>query len=549
MAMMIKPGSTDAHARVCVAMLISTLGFLQIPSTASSIASSPLPTVRLSDHALLQITSQRQGQGDNVKLLDEKSSAGVNKSWGKEAIQEEDLVEERTKQFPSTDSRYVTQPTVPPAPTRHGLAIGVGFDARRADFWSFRGNYPLDFFSDDIPTSCFLEEPCSTAVVKKSRNFNTRNRWQQAYVQTFGIDIQGGGLGGTAGFGMEIGQNFNNGWSRNGEILWSSITKTQKCYQLRSSCLTNPVFMSGSARALLDQLPLNSTAADAMRIWAVSFVQNFGTHVAVKSSHGAMLQATSSTNSHCKWSSSCRTLAARARVGFLNHVDLEATFNSSGCTSSLPCEESTEVECTAVGGDPATSRGLCGAQVGEDQIIDFLASGDVQSASTTIGLKLRPMYEVVGQMGFWDQALQIEKATQFYSCKSPFGEWLQHKDGDPFSCQCTLQCKNGGRLNREDCSCDCPGDDVHGFTGEDCSETYGKCVRGSGSSDTPTAFRRACQEDNMCGGIEVSEYCRNTEVCCNRDEGGTCCPLGSTCDCSPRRGRFCECRNSTENLF
>merc|ERR1711874_456603 len=95
------------------------------------------------------------------------------------------------------------------------------------------------------------------------------------------------------------------------------------------------------------------------------------------------------------------------------------------------------------------------------------------------------------------------------------------------------------------CSCKCPGNDDHGYTGQDCSETYGKCVRGAGSSETPTAWGRACVNGNHCGGIEWSETCGNAEVCCNRDEGGICCPFGSSCDCWSWGRRFCQCRSPT----
>jgi len=106
---------------------------------------------------------------------------------------------------------------------------------------------------------------------------------------------------------------------------------------------------------------------------------------------------------------------------------------------------------------------------------------------------------------------------------------------------CLLECQNGGSLDADSCTCACLGDENHGWTGDDCSETYGKCARGEGSSRTPSAKGRACNGDNWCGGIERSETCADTEVCCNRDEGGLCCPSGSTCNCFAAGWRFCQC--------
>lgn len=428
-----------------------------------------------------------------------------------------------------------------------GLSIGVGFDIRRADLWSFRGNYPLDFYADDMPAACFLEEPCSTALEKKTHNFKSGRSWQQSYAREFGIDASVSMDGFTGSFSLGTGNDFQSGWDRDHEIIWSTIAKNQKCYQFRSSCLTNPQHLSDRAQSLLQELPLNKTGDE--RVWAITFIQNFGTHVAVKSSHGSMLQATSSTASTCRWSSACRKLAAKARLGFLQYADVSMGGNSSECQQSSACEEATETACAAVGGDPLTSTGLCDKEVTEEQINSFLESGDMQAGSTTIGLKLRPMAEVVMQMGFWEQGLELEKAMEFYACAPPLFEWRQNEDGTGHSCQCRLQCQNGGVLDPHSCSCTCPGNDNHGSTGSDCSKTYGKCVRGVGASDTSTARGRACVEGNTCGGIERSDHCGNTDVCCNRDEGGICCPFGSTCDCFSNGRRFCECRRPEDGPF
>jgi hypothetical protein len=440
--------------------------------------------------------------------------------------------------------RTLSISTSPSAEARK-LSIGVGFDARRADFWSFRGNYPLDFFSDATPDSCFVEEHCSTATVKHSRSFSSRQSWQQAYVQNFGIELEGGHAGFTGGFGLDNGESRDDSWQRRQEVLWASITRTQKCFQFRINCLTNPDYLSDRARELLEQLPYDTTDAAAMRYWAVLFIQRFGTHIAVHSSHGAMIQATSVTSSKCEWSSACRTMAAEAKLGFLRYADLEANFNHSDCTGHNGCEETAQVACAAVGGDPATTVGLCGPDVAQADLNRWLASGNPETGSSTISLELRPISEVLMQMGFWDQALQMETAAEYYACRASSDATWQQNGEDDHGCQCTVQCMNGGVLDPLSCTCTCPGDETHGFVGPTCEETYGKCVRGVGASDTPSARGRACKEGNMCGGIERTEHCGDADVCCNTDSLGTCCPFGSYCDCD---GRSCLCKTPGDNF-
>merc|ERR1712007_361229 len=52
-----------------------------------------------------------------------------------------------------------------------------------------------------------------------------------------------------------------------------------------------------------------------------------------------------------------------------------------------------------------------------------------------------------------------------------------------FGCQCVRQCANGGVLDVDSCTCKCPGDHRHGWTGPDCREEYGSCQAGDGSTN------------------------------------------------------------------
>merc|ERR1719246_230895 len=289
----------------------------------------------------------------------------------------------------------------------------------------------------------------------------------------------------------------------------------------------------------MDSLPMNGTGETTMRVWQIAFLQNFGTHIALKSSHGAMIQGTASADASCKMSSSCRNFEGCLKMGFLKYVDFKLCAESEDCKRSESCESTFQTACAAIGGDTSLNAPtLCNSD-NEADIDRFLSGGNMSSSDSKIGLTFRSIGEILIQMGFWQVGLHVMKADEFYTCDAPQGAWLP--TGDDHECKCVLECKNGGSLDPNSCTCTCRGNDDHGFTGGDCSGDFGKCVRGVGSSGTPTARGRACVEGNICGGIERSDHCGNTDVCCNRDEGGLCCPWGNTCSCWAH-GRFCQCK-------
>lgn len=433
-------------------------------------------------------------------------------------------------------------PEVAPAGVAPGRGtIGVGYDVPRSDLWSFRGNYIRQFYSDDMPDSCFQEDPCPHTTEKRSYDFTSVKKWSQKYSSHFGIELSGGYKGFKGSITASIGKDFENTWSNERNVSWYYVAKTQKCYQLLASCATNPDYLAPRVRSMLNSLPQNGTDAQTMTVWKLAFLQNFGTHIAVKSSHGALLQGTASADRSCKMSSACRNSEGCLKMSFLEYVDLSLCANISECKNTESCRSTFQTSCVAVGGDPSfTAPQLCNSD-NTEEIDQFLRGGDLTDSSSRISLTFRPVYEILMQMGFWQQGLVVMKADDYYTCHSPQRAWLPAGAANDHECQCVLECQNGGSLDPSACTCTCRADDDHGWTGGDCSEDFGKCVRGVGSSGTPTARGRACVEGNVCAGIERSDVCGNTDVCCNRDEGGLCCPWGSTCNCFALGKRFCQC--------
>merc|ERR1740121_2264790 len=99
-----------------------------------------------------------------------------------------------------------------------------------------------------------------------------------------------------------------------------------------------------------------------------------------------------------------------------------------------------------------------------------------------------------------------------------------------FGCQCARKCENGGVLDVDSCTCKCPGDHRHGWMGPDCREEYGSCQAGDGSTNKEAA--RQCVVKNKCDTFQSKAQCGSTEVCCAAHYGTTCCPFGSSCDCT-----------------
>lgn len=430
------------------------------------------------------------------------------------------------------------------AAVRQGVApgrgtIGVGYDVPRSDLWSWKGNYIRQFYSDDMPDDCFQEDPCPHTTERRTYDFNSVKHWSQKFASKFSIEIGGSAKGLKGSISASIGKEFENTWSNEKNISWYYISKTQKCYQLRSECASNPDYLHPRARSMLNSLPQEGTDSRTMMVWKMAFLQQFGTHVAVKSSHGAMLQGTASADSACKMSSACRNFEGCLKMSFLKAVDFKLCAEMEDCKKSESCESTFQTACVAVGGDANFSATQLCNEDNVDVINQFLSGGDMTKTSSTIGMTFRSVGEILMHMGFWQAGLQVMKADEYYSCSAPQGAWTPR--GADHECKCVLECQNGGLLDSNSCTCTCPADDDHGFTGGDCSMDFGKCVRGVGSSGTPTARGRACVEGNICGGIEETQLCKNTEVCCNRDEAGLCCPFGSTCKCFALGSRRCSC--------
>merc|ERR1711920_538935 len=78
----------------------------------------------------------------------------------------------------------------------------------------------------------------------------------------------------------------------------------------------------------------------------------------------------------------------------------------------------------------------------------------------------------------------LTKANEYHRCRWPYG-WKKTGE-EEHGCKCDLTCQNGGEIDEDSCTCKCPADEFHGWTGVDCSQPFGTCQVGPNSGNQHT---------------------------------------------------------------
>jgi len=422
--------------------------------------------------------------------------------------------------------------------------LGWGRWVARGDYWHMQYPFGENLFNRDMPASCYTEIDCRDTNSFKSQSFNSVETWSEYYSSNLGLEL-GGGMNGISGsIEASLGIDIASEGSVSRRSAFASQMSQRACYRLvrDGHCAYN---RSNLQSAVLDRaavLPQTGYSAENMNMWKIGFIQRFGTHVVVSSRHGAMVQSLASVDIRSEKAGSCLNAALCLNFTWMQVANAAFCGNVTDCSNSSLDTFEEKLTCVAVGGEPDLQNQICQENATQETIDAWLQGGDKASAGTAFNFEFMPISEFLVNldfMGFWNASLMLEKAVEYSNCRLDESPPVQIWDGD--SCKCVRSCENGGVLNEASCSCECPGDVRHGWDGPTCTEDYGGCQRGPGSSDTPSARMRNCNNDNWCGGIERSETCSNAEVCCNRDEGGICCPHGSTCNCFATGWRHCQC--------
>lgn len=422
--------------------------------------------------------------------------------------------------------------------------LGWGRWVARGDYWHMQYPFGESLFNSDMPASCYTEIECRDANSFQSQQFNSVETWSEFYSSNLGLSI-GGDVNGISGsISASLGIDITSEGTVSKRSSFASLMSQRACFRLVRDgyCAYNKSNLQSAFLERAAVLPQSDFSAENMEMWKIGFIQRFGTHMVVSSRHGAMVQSLASVDVRDEKAGSCLTGSLCLNFTWMQSANAELCGNTTSCSNSSSSTFEEKLTCVALGGEPTLQNQICQANATQQTIDAWLQGGDPMSGSSAYNYDFMPISEFlvnVDFMGFWNASRMLEKAVEYSNCRLGESPPVQIWDGS--SCQCVRTCENGGILNEATCSCECPGDVRHGWDGPTCTEDYGSCQRGAGSSGTPSARMRACNNNNWCGGIERSETCSNAEVCCNRDEGGICCPSGSTCNCFAAGWRFCQC--------
>jgi len=289
----------------------------------------------------------------------------------------------------------------------------------------------------------------------------------------------------------------------------------------------------------LEALPTGSPyTAERMESWKASFIQRFGTHVTMASSHGALVHSLASADSRFESSSACLNSDLCLNFGWVNaNAKLELCSQTSQCDNKTRNSQSDTSSCVALGGDPALQSQICRKDVDQSTLDAWFAGGDMQAGSSAYRFSFMPISEFLTNVDFakyFEVSRTLEKAVEYSNCRMNDNPPVQSWDGS--GCRCVRQCANGGVLDEATCTCKCRGNLQHGWKGPECRESYGSCQAGPGTGN-PGAARR-CPATGQCNSWYSQKKCKNTDVCCATNFGTTCCSFGSSCKCSATE---CQC--------
>lgn len=423
--------------------------------------------------------------------------------------------------------------------------LGWGHRIEMEDLWHMQGVHGESIFARHIPGDCFVELDCLHSTYGKMEHFQSVNAWSDFYSDIFNLGISGGyhrGIAGTidASLGRSGDSIGNSTWNTSRRLSYAVMTSQRKCYSLIRDrhCAYNesnlqPAFVE-RARALPKGSPYDVVKMEA---WLAAFIERFGTHLTLSSAHGARVQALTSTESNSESSHACMARSMCRRFGWTAPTEIVANAtidlgcrDTSGCNSSEYSSVSEHSTCVAVGGDSALQSQICQVNVPGETLQNWLNGGDFSSGSSAFSYSFMPIADFLTNVNFTEfheAAITLEKAIEYSRCSMtgnpPLQEWTES------GCQCARVCQNGGRLDHSTCTCECRGDEHHGWHGPTCEETYGTCQPGPGTGNRGAA--RRCSVNNVCASWTSGSTCRSTDVCCATSWGTRCCPFGNKCHC------------------
>jgi len=419
--------------------------------------------------------------------------------------------------------------------------LGKGYNTMETDLWTFENVYPTEFYRLDIPDTCFRRRQCSRTEVVETNFFDSITDFSRSFYSSFGIQLKGKFMGIEGSLSASMQKSMAQHGESTKAILEMRIYKRGGCYQMRGECAFDPGSLNPMVLDIIESLPVDSDNATVMALWDERFIQRFGTHVSLGSEHGAQVRAIATSNSNQEGMEHFLKSALQADISldWGEHVGGELAISSENeeVDERNLAETSYSVRCAAIGGDP-TAPSPCikveqdkvytEAHVVEDRLKDFFQPGDLDDGRSVFSMYLKEMADILNHMGYTNHFHTLTKANEYHRCRWPF-HWAKTGE-EEHGCKCNLSCQNGGEVDEESCTCKCPADEFHGWTGTDCSQPFGTCQVGPNSGNQGAA--RKCAVDNTCASPLWKAACHSTEVCCLTHFDGACCPFGHSCDCN-----------------
>lgn len=418
--------------------------------------------------------------------------------------------------------------------------LGWGRWVAKQDLWHMKTLSGESLFARHMPGSCFKETDCQHTHSFKTHTFNSVDGWSNYLRKTFGMGLGGSYNGFSASIDASMGSTVSSSGNVTKRISYAVKSSQRSCYRLVRDkfCAYNTSNLQPALLSRLAALPTGSPYdSSKMEAWKVGFIQRFGTHMAMSSSHGALVQSLASVDSRSEVSSDCMTSGLCLKFGWLAAVNLKLCSNTSRCDEGSRSSVSQKSNCVAIGGDPNLQSQVCQQGVSQDTLNDWIKGGDDKAGSTAYKFSFMPISDFLTNVDydrFSDAAVTLARAVEYSNCRigltPPVEAWQDSK------CKCVRKCENGGTLDAATCTCKCRGNAKQGWTGPTCAEPYGSCQAGVGTGN-PVAARK-CPIDGKCASWFETKRCKATEVCCATNFGTTCCPFGSSCSCSSNQ---CSC--------
>lgn len=423
--------------------------------------------------------------------------------------------------------------------------LGWGRWVAREDLWHMQSLRGESLFARHMPGSCFKEYDCGHTHRFKSEHFDSVETWSNYFSNSFGLGISGGYGGFSGSIDASMGSTTGGSGRVSKRLAYAVKTSQRMCYRLvrDNHCAFNKSNLQPEFLERLEALPKGGDfSSENMEVWKASFIRRFGTHVAMSSSHGALVQSLSSVDARSDLSSDCQDSSLCLKFGWAAPASAAGDASVNLCSKTSSCDNSTSSSkserstCIALGGDTALQHKICEASVSEQTIESWLQGGDLQSGSTAYRFSFMPIWEFLTNVDFayYEAAQTLQKAVEYSNCRINEDPPVQAWEGS--ACLCVRTCANGGTLDPATCTCKCEGNARHGWTGPDCKDTYGSCQPGVGTGNPGAAAR--CQVRGKCASWWESKLCKATDNCCATNFGTRCCAFGSSCQCSRDK---CSC--------